>query len=78
VAGGGEATAHSHSHGGHSHASAAAAPGRQSAAHRRAVKILIADFAGVLRGRALRNVREALGILEAPWVDPSDLGEVGF
>jgi len=47
-----------------------ALPPKSSKTHGKHLKALIAEFLGVPIGRELRNLREALVILDAPWEDP--------
>jgi len=47
-----------------------ALPPKSTKNHGKHLKVLIAEFLGVPTGRELRNLREALVILEAPWEDP--------
>ena len=47
-----------------------ALPPKSSKNYGKHLKVLIAEFLGVPIGRELRNLREALVILDAPWEDP--------
>lgn len=51
---------------------------KSSKNHGKHLKVLIAEFLGVPIGRELRNLREALVILDAPWEDPDAIPRDGY